>query len=51
MAVLDDEPVTVVSASDNRLQLAIPPGKLHGETSVLKVALDPYAVITMEIKP
>lgn len=51
MAVLDDEPVRVLAASARGLQLAIPHGKLRGETSVLKVALDPYAVITMEIKP
>lgn len=51
MAVLDDEPVAVIAASDTDLQLAVPEGKLRDEAAVLKVALDPYAVITMEIKP
>lgn len=51
MAVLDDEAVEVLAASESHLRLAIPPGKLHDGPAVLKVALDPYAVITMEIKP
>ena len=51
MAVLDDEPVEVLAASESTLRLAIPPGKLRDSPAVLKVALDPYAVITMEIKP
>ena len=51
IALLDDEPVSVIEASEQRLQLAVPFGKLQGGGAVLKVALDPYAVITMEIKP
>jgi hypothetical protein len=51
MAVLDDEPVRVLAAAETSLRLAVPPGKLHDAPAVLKVALDPYAVITMEIKP
>ena len=51
MAVLDDEPVEVLLASQGQLRLAIPPHKLEGAPATLKVALDPYAVITMEIKP
>ena len=51
LAVLDDEAIAVRAASDKRLQLVIPPHKLRDRGAVLKVALDPYAVITMEIKP
>ena len=51
LAVLDDEAISVVGASDKRLQLVIPPHKLRDRGAILKVALDPYAVITMEIKP
>jgi hypothetical protein len=51
LAVLDDEPVEVLAASSDRLQLAVPSGQLGTRAAMLKVALDPYAVITMEIKP
>jgi hypothetical protein len=51
IALLDDEPVAVLGATEKRLQLAVPFGKLHERGAVLRVALDPYAVITMEIKP
>ena len=51
MAVLDDERVEVLAASEDSLRLSVPRGKLHDRPAVLKVALDPYAVITMEIKP
>jgi hypothetical protein len=51
IAVLDDERMEMVAASEHSLQLAIPDTKLQDHAAVLKVALDPYAVITMEIKP
>lgn len=51
MALLDDEPIRVIAATESSLKLAIPADKLETASSVLKVALDPYAVVTMEIKP
>jgi hypothetical protein len=33
------------------VRLAIPRDKLDASPAMLRVALDPYAVITMEIKP
>jgi hypothetical protein len=50
-ALLDGEPVRVLAASHHNVRLAIPGDKLDTAPAVLRVALDPYAVITMEIKP
>jgi hypothetical protein len=51
MALLDGERVRVLAASESQLKVAIPADKLDAASAVLKVALDPYAVVTMEIKP
>jgi hypothetical protein len=51
MALLDGERVRVLAASDHNVRLAIPRDKLDASPAMLRVALDPYAVITMEIKP
>ncbi|MEP1079877.1 hypothetical protein NDI52_31200 [Leptolyngbya sp. PL-A3] len=50
-AVLNDQPVQVLSASENRLQLEVDPAALKGDSKQLQVALDPYAVFTMNLQP
>lgn len=50
-AVINDEPVEVISANDKQLQLKLKPAHLQREnSSQLKVALDPYAVFTMNLE-
>ncbi len=51
VAVLDNTRVEVLSASEQAIRIAIPESKLGQSPAVLRVALDPYAVITLEIKP
>ena len=50
VALVNDRPVEVVRADDRELQVAIPDGCLQSGSNQLKVALDPYAVMTLEIK-
>jgi hypothetical protein len=50
-AVLDDQPLEVLSASDKTLRLGLPRGLSAQQPALLKVALDPYALISLEIKP
>lgn len=50
-AVLNDRPIQVLAASPNQLQLQIDPAALQGESHNLQVALDPYAVFTMNLQP
>ncbi len=50
-AVLNDRPVQVLSASPTELQLAIDSDTLQGSSHRLQVALDPYAVFTMNLQP
>ena len=51
VAVLDGERIPILEATQRYLRLSLPEGKLHDSSSTLKVALDPFAVITMEINP
>jgi hypothetical protein len=51
VAVLDNRRVEVLSATENDIRIAIPESMLGPSPAVLKVALDPYAVISLEIKP
>ncbi len=51
VAVLDGERIPVLSAGERLLRLALPKQKLRSGPVTLSVALDPYAVITVEIKP
>jgi hypothetical protein len=50
-AVLDDQPLEVLSATESTLRLGLPRMLESGERRLLKVALDPYALISLEIKP
>jgi hypothetical protein len=50
-AVLDDQPLEVLSASENTLRLRLPQALSSNKPALLKVALDPYALISMEIRP
>lgn len=50
-AVLDNLPIPVLSANPNQIQLQIEPASLQGQAHQLQVALDPYAVFTMNLQP
>lgn len=49
MATLNALPVRVVSASAREVRLAIEPGQLRDGRNELRVVLDPYAVITLDV--
>ncbi len=49
-AVINGQLVQVLAASEHELQLAIEPTELQGETQQLQVALDPYAVFSMNLQ-
>jgi hypothetical protein len=51
IAALDGERVPVLHAAENSIRIAVPDSKLRRSPALLQVALDPYAVITMEVKP
>lgn len=50
LALLDDQPIEVVRASDREVRMAVPEGALRSGSSQLKIALDPYALVTLEVK-
>jgi hypothetical protein len=50
MALVNDRPVAVVRADERTLHLTVPAESLRKGTNRLQVALDPYAVVQMEIK-
>lgn len=50
MALLNDEPVVVTGASEGEMQLAVDNELLKPGINRLKVALDPYALMTVEIQ-
>jgi hypothetical protein len=50
IALLNSEPVQVVSATHDQLQLRVPQRSLKPGANQLSIALDPYAVVNMEIK-
>jgi hypothetical protein len=50
IATLDEEKVEVISANINQLKLQVEENQIKGKTQQLKVALDPYAVISMNLK-
>lgn len=49
LAVLNDRQVVITSASENELQLAVDNELLKDGVNKLKVALDPYALMTVDI--
>ncbi len=49
IAVLNDEEVEIVSASGEELRIAVRDGQLSGRTNQLKIALDPYSVVQMNL--
>lgn len=49
LALVNDRPVEVLRADDHEVHLSIPDGSLRHGANQLKVALDPYAVMTLEI--
>jgi hypothetical protein len=49
LATLNSAPVHVVDASANEVRIAITPGLLREGANELRIALDPYAVITLDV--
>jgi len=49
VATLNGEPVRVMAATPRELRLALPPGLLRDGANTLRVALDPYAVVTLDV--
>jgi hypothetical protein len=49
IAVLNDEEVEIVSANGEELRIAVRDGQLSGRTNQLKIALDPYSVVQMNL--
>ena len=48
--MINDEPVDVIEADDKHLKLKLQPTHLSKQGNQLKVALDPYAVFTMNLE-
>ncbi len=49
IAVLNDEEVEIVSANGEELKIAVRGGQLSGRSNQLKIALDPYSVVQMNL--
>jgi hypothetical protein len=49
LATLNDTPVRIVNATSREVRIALQPGLLHEGVNELRVALDPYAVITLDV--
>ena len=50
VAAIGDRSVEVVSANQNELRIQVNESQIQGTAKQLKVALDPYAVVTMNLK-
>ncbi|BAZ11126.1 hypothetical protein NIES4071_29520 [Calothrix sp. NIES-4071] len=50
VAVLNNENIEVVSASKNELQLRVKEHQLQNTSNQLKIALDPYAIVSMNLQ-
>ncbi|MDJ0590878.1 MAG: hypothetical protein QNJ72_12915 [Pleurocapsa sp. MO_226.B13] len=50
LAVINDQTVEIVSANQNELQIQVNQDQIQGTSKQLKVALDPYAIVTMNLK-
>jgi hypothetical protein len=49
-AVINNEPVEIISATDKELKIQLKENQLKEPEKQLKVALDPYAVVTMNLQ-
>ncbi len=49
VATLNATPVRVTNASTHEVRIALEPGLLHDGVNELRIALDPYAVITLDV--
>lgn len=49
LALLDGAPLSVVSASEDAIHIALPSDKVEQLAGSLTLALDPYAVLTMDL--
>jgi len=50
VAVINDENVEVLSANSHQLRIQVNENQIQGTSKQLKVALDPYAIVTMNLK-
>jgi len=50
VAAINDEPVEVISANAKELKIQVNDTHLQGQGHQLKVALDPYAIVTMNLQ-
>ncbi|HAC65492.1 MAG TPA: hypothetical protein DCF68_18665 [Cyanothece sp. UBA12306] len=50
VAVINDQTVEIVSANENELRIQVNEDQIQGTSKQLKVALDPYAIVTMKLK-
>jgi hypothetical protein len=51
VAVLNNETVEVLSANKNQLRLRVSQQHLQNSSNQLQIALDPYAIVTMNLQP
>jgi hypothetical protein len=50
IAFLNEDRVSVVTATNNELQFAVRSDQVHAGANQLKIMLDPYAVLSMELR-
>lgn len=50
LAVINDQPVEIVSANEKELKIQVNQEHLQNDLNQLKVALDPYAIFTMNLQ-
>jgi hypothetical protein len=51
IAALNNQTAEVIAASNDSLKLRVTPDQLNAASNQLKIALDPYAIITMNLQP
>ena len=51
VAAINDQTVEVMAASETELKLQVNAAQLDAVSNQLKIALDPYAIVTMNLKP
>lgn len=50
LAVINDQTVEIVSANQDELKIQVNEEQIQGQKKQLKVALDPYAIVSMNLK-